>query len=127
MAEANRCRKRNDEDKGGGKRRDLPFVTDGRMRMMLSAPHGKGRRLYVAVADVSHYVQEGSLLDQEAALRTSIYFPDRVIPTSRTPFQRTCPELHVDRLVMAVWFDLRKDGGALETGIEEASSTVMLG
>ncbi len=41
----------------------------------------KGWRLLVAIADVSAYVQAGSVLDAEAVNRaTSSYFPNRVIP-----------------------------------------------
>lgn len=67
--------------------RELPLVTiDGEDSMdfddaVFCEPRGKGWRLVVAIADVSHYVQPGTALDAEARQRgNSVYFPGRVIP-----------------------------------------------
>ncbi|MBL7670727.1 MAG: ribonuclease R [Bdellovibrionaceae bacterium] len=48
---------------------------------VLVEPEADGFRLFVAIADVSHYVQVGTALDKEAYLRgTSVYFPNFVVP-----------------------------------------------
>ena len=68
--------------------RHLPLVTiDGEAAREFddavyceSRPDG-GWQLYVAIADVAHYVRTGTALDREAYARsTSVYFPERVIP-----------------------------------------------
>ena len=67
--------------------RDLPLVTiDGETARdfddaVFCEKKGRGWRLVVAIADVSHYVQPGMALDKEAMERgNSVYFPRRVIP-----------------------------------------------
>jgi ribonuclease R len=43
--------------------------------------NGTGFTLYVAIADVSHYVRPQTVLDKEAVERaTSVYFPNQVVP-----------------------------------------------
>jgi ribonuclease R len=66
---------------------ELPLVTiDGETAKdfddaVYCERQGKGYRLVVAIADVSHYVEDGSALDAAAVERgNSVYFPRRVIP-----------------------------------------------
>jgi ribonuclease R len=64
-----------------------------------------GIRLYVSISDVSHYVKEGSALDEEAYLRgTSIYFPDRAISMFPAELSNEVCCLHPrsDRLTLTV-------------------------
>jgi ribonuclease R len=67
--------------------RNLPLVTiDGETAKdfddaVYGEQHGKGFKMWVAIADVSHYVHHGDPIDLEARLRgNSVYFPRRVIP-----------------------------------------------
>ena len=72
-----------------------------------------GWRLWVAIADVSHYVRPGSALDDEAAHRaTSVYFPEKVVPMLPEALSNGLCSLKpaVDRLAMVCEMELSRAG-----------------
>ena len=73
----------------------------------------RGWRLWVAIADVSHYVSPGSALDEEAALRgNSVYFPAQVVPMLPEALSNGLCSLkpQVDRLAMVCEMELSGAG-----------------
>ncbi|WP_347312011.1 ribonuclease R [Defluviimonas sp. SAOS-178_SWC] len=72
-----------------------------------------GHIVWVAIADVAHYVTPGSALDREARHRgNSTYFPDRVVPMLPDRLSGDLCSLHegVARAVLAVWMKLDAKG-----------------
>ncbi len=99
--------------------RHLPLVTiDGETARdfddaVYCQRDGKGYKLYVAIADVSHYVRPHDALDQEALNRgNSVYFPRRVIPMLPEALSNDMCSLNpqVDRLCMVCEINLDAAG-----------------
>jgi ribonuclease R len=99
--------------------RDTPLVTiDGADARdfddaVFAEASGKGWRLIVAIADVSHYVRSGNALDTEAGKRgTSTYFPDRVVPMLPEELSNGLCSLNpdVDRLCLVCEMNVSANG-----------------
>ncbi len=121
LHEAEQLPQQPDEDDFRGREdlRSLPFVTiDGATAKdfddaVFVERDGKGYRLWVAIADVAHYVQEGSPLDREALERgNSYYFPLSVEPMFPERLSNGLCSLNPDvpRLTMAVCMELSAKG-----------------
>jgi len=85
-------------------------------------PHG-GPRVWVAVADVSHYVRWGDALDKESTIRgVSVYLPDRVIPMLPIQLSANICSLNplVDRCAMVVRLDFTEEGELHDIGYAAA-------
>jgi ribonuclease R len=109
--------------------RELPFVTiDGEdARDFDDAVYCEKRRggwrLWVAIADVSHYVRPGSALDEEAANRgNSVYFPEKVVPMLPEALSNGLCSLMpaVDRLAMVCEMELSRAGNLTRYHFYEA-------
>jgi len=100
--------------------RDKPFVTiddesaqDFDDAIYCEKRSGGGWNLWVAIADVSHYVRPGAALDEEAAERgNSVYFPGRVVPMLPEALSNGLCSLKpgVDRLAMVCEMELSRAG-----------------
>ena len=99
--------------------RDLPLLTidppDARDHddAVCALPDGEGWRVWVAIADVAHYVRPGSALDRDARKRgNSAYFPDRVAPMLPEALSGDLCSLHEgeDRACLAMRMTLDAEG-----------------
>ncbi len=112
--------------------RDIPtFTIDGEKArdfddaVSIENEKDGGKNLYVSISDVSHYVEEGTALDEEAYLRgTSVYFPDRAIPMFPPELSNEICCLHpnLDRLTLTV--ELRYDAHGNEKGVRFYPSVI---
>jgi ribonuclease R len=112
--------------------RDIPtFTIDGEKArdfddaVSIQKEKDGAMKLYVSISDVSHYVEEGTVLDEEAYLRgTSVYFPDRAIPMFPPELSNEicCLQPNSDRLTLTV--ELQYDARGNEKGVRFYPSVI---
>ena len=86
-------------------------------------PGPRGHRVWIAVADVSHYVRPDDALDRESQIRgVSVYFPDRSIPMLPRELSSNICSLNpdVDRCAMVVRLDLDENANVVDTSFAAA-------
>jgi ribonuclease R len=75
----------------------------------------------VHIADVNHYLRQGSALDKEAALRgTCVYLANRMIPMLPVPLIEHCSlSAGHDKQTFSVMFEVDKTGKVLQSKLEK--------
>ncbi len=98
------------------------------------AKNAKGFLLYVAIADVSHYVRIGTSIDKDAYERgTSVYFPNFVVPMLPEALSNGLCSLnpHVPRLCLVAEIQFNFAGDMLSSefyeGVMESKARVTYG
>lgn len=85
--------------------------------------NGRGWRLGVHIADVSHYVRERSAIDEEACKRgTSVYLPSRVVPMLPEKLSNDLCSLREgeDRLTLSVLLRYSTQGRLIDAQFAES-------
>jgi len=110
--------------------RQLPFMTiDGETAkdfddaVLVKKLPNKHYRLWVAIADVSYFVKEGSPLDEEAYERaTSVYFPGGVVPMLPEALSNDLCSLNPneDKMTFCCEMEFDAQGNCLNKKIYEA-------
>lgn len=109
-------------------RKEIIFTIDGPDAKdfddAISVKKFDGRfELGVHIADVSHYVREGSALDFEAMERgTSVYFVDRVVPMLPEEFSNGICSLNrdTDKYTLSAFISLDEKGNILSVELKKA-------
>lgn len=109
--------------------RDLPIVTiDGETArdfddaVLVRKLADGNYELQVHIADVAHYVTDGSAIDAEARLRgTSVYFPDRAVPMLPLELSTDMCSLRpqVERLVLSCVMEIDHAGEIVDYELHE--------
>ncbi|HWZ42179.1 MAG TPA: RNB domain-containing ribonuclease [Candidatus Saccharimonadales bacterium] len=109
--------------------RGLPIVTiDGETArdfddaVLVRRLENGNYELHVHIADVAHYVEDGSPIDREARERgTSVYFPDRAVPMLPLELSTDICSLRpeVERLVLSCVMELDPRGEVIRYELNE--------